>query len=223
MPLSRIALRSIWAKIDLMTTSATSVRFDEHTMSVELTDGRTLGVPLAWFPRLLRATPTEREELELSRVGLHWEALDEDISIAGLLAGRGDVTRPAERSDTHQLQPVGWVERSDTHQLPFAKMMGFAKGSTHPTGCHRNFDGQRYGRFYKWRDDAMVPLICPSCQNVFAGKASMPATPPCYFAWGCFRYFSWEREPRRGGLRRSLSSGRALRGPGGLTTRPTGW
>ena len=42
----------------------------------------------------------------------------------------------------------------------------------------------------------MVPLICPTCQNVFAGKASMPA-PPCYFAWGCFRYFSWEREPRR--------------------------
>src|SRR5712671_1776337 len=42
----------------------------------------------------------------------------------------------------------------------------------------------------------MVPLICPTCQNVFAGKASMPAT-PCYFAWGCFRYFSWEREPRR--------------------------
>jgi hypothetical protein len=45
------------------------------------------------------------------------------------------------------VQPVGWVERSDTHQLPFAKMMGFAKGSTHPTGCHRNFDGQRHGRF----------------------------------------------------------------------------
>ena len=71
-----------------MTISATSVRFDEHTMWVELTDGRTLGVPLAWFPRLLRATPAEREQVELSRVGLHWEAIDEDISIAGLLAGR---------------------------------------------------------------------------------------------------------------------------------------
>ena len=75
-----------------MTISATSVRFDEHTMWVELTDGRTLGVPLAWFPRLLRATPTERERVELSRVGLHWETLDEDISIAGLLAGHGDIT-----------------------------------------------------------------------------------------------------------------------------------
>ena len=74
------------------------VRFDDHTMWVELTDGRTLGVPLAWFPRLLRATPAEREQVELSRVGLHWEAIDEDISIAGLLAGRGDVTRSTERA-----------------------------------------------------------------------------------------------------------------------------
>jgi hypothetical protein len=76
-----------------MTISATSVRFDEHTMWVELTDGRTLGVPLAWFPRLLHAAPQQREQVELSRTGLHWEKLDEDISIAGLLAGRGDQTR----------------------------------------------------------------------------------------------------------------------------------
>ena len=81
-----------------MSISATSVRFDEHTMSVELSDGRTLGVPLAWFPRLLHATPAEREQVELSRLGLHWEALDEDISIAGLLAGRGDITRSTEHA-----------------------------------------------------------------------------------------------------------------------------
>jgi hypothetical protein len=81
-----------------MTISATSVRFDEHTMWVELSDGRTLGVPLAWFPRLLRATSGEREQVELSRVGLHWEAIDEDISITGLLAGRGDVTRSTVRA-----------------------------------------------------------------------------------------------------------------------------
>jgi hypothetical protein len=74
-----------------MTISATSVRFDEHTMWVELSDGRTLGVPLAWFPRLLRASPAEREQVELSRVGLHWEGIDEDISIAGLLAGHGAI------------------------------------------------------------------------------------------------------------------------------------
>jgi hypothetical protein len=81
-----------------MTISATRVRFDEDAMWVELTDGRTLGVPLAWFPRLLRATQAERERVEISRVGLHWEALDEDISIAGLLAGRGDVTKSTEHA-----------------------------------------------------------------------------------------------------------------------------
>ncbi|MCP9630291.1 DUF2442 domain-containing protein [Rhodopseudomonas palustris] len=79
-----------------MIISAISVRFDDHTMWVDLSDGRTLGVPLAWFPRLLRATPAQRAQVELSRVGLHWEALDEDISVAGLLAGRGDVTRTSE-------------------------------------------------------------------------------------------------------------------------------
>jgi hypothetical protein len=73
-----------------MTVSATSVRFDEHTMWVALTDGRTLGVPLAWFPRLLRATAAERQQVEVSRVGLHWETLDEDISVAGLLTDRKD-------------------------------------------------------------------------------------------------------------------------------------
>jgi hypothetical protein len=81
-----------------MTISATKIRFDEDNMWVELTDGRTLGVPLAWFPRLLHATPAEREQVELSRVGLHWEALDEDISVAGLLAGRGDLTRSPQRA-----------------------------------------------------------------------------------------------------------------------------
>jgi hypothetical protein len=80
-----------------MTLSATKVRFDDYTMWIELTDGRTLGVPLAWFPRLLRAKPSEREQVEISRVGLHWEAIDEDVSIAGLLAGRGDVAKSPEQ------------------------------------------------------------------------------------------------------------------------------
>lgn len=77
-----------------MSTSARSLRFDEHTMWVELTDGRTLGVPLAWFPRLLRASAMQRDSYRVSPSGegLHWEELDEDISVPGLLAGRGDVT-----------------------------------------------------------------------------------------------------------------------------------
>jgi Protein of unknown function (DUF2442) len=81
-----------------MTISATAVRFDDHTMWVDLSDGRTLGVPLAWFPRLLHATPAQRERVEFSRVGLHWEDIDEDISVADLLAGRGDLTRRAEHA-----------------------------------------------------------------------------------------------------------------------------
>jgi hypothetical protein len=70
--------------------SATRVRFDLDSMWVELSDGRTIGVPLAWFPRLLHSTEEQREQVRISSRGLHWEALDEDISIAGLLAGLGD-------------------------------------------------------------------------------------------------------------------------------------
>jgi hypothetical protein len=93
MPLSRIALHFIRAPIDRMSISPTNVRFDEHRMWVDLTDGRTLGVPLAWFPRLLHATPVERAQVELSRVGLHWEAINEDISLTSLLLGRRDMSR----------------------------------------------------------------------------------------------------------------------------------
>lgn len=72
---------------------AHSVSFDDDQMWVELSDGRTVGIPLAWFPRLLHATHEQRQTCRISGRGLHWEALDEDISVAGLLAGRGDQTR----------------------------------------------------------------------------------------------------------------------------------
>jgi hypothetical protein len=77
-----------------MTVSPNSVRFDQDTMWVELTDRRTLRIPLASFPRLRDAPPSEREKVELRRLGLHWEALDEDISIEGLLAGQGATLVP---------------------------------------------------------------------------------------------------------------------------------
>lgn len=77
-----------------MTISPKSLRFDDDCMWVELDDGRTLGIPLAWFPRLLHATKVQREDYELSRRGMHWDAIDEDISVAGLLAGQGDLTHP---------------------------------------------------------------------------------------------------------------------------------
>jgi Protein of unknown function (DUF2442) len=73
-----------------MIISAESVRFDDDAMWVSLSDGRTIGVPLAWFPRLMNAPQTVLEAVTISPGGLHWKALDEDISVAGLLVGRRD-------------------------------------------------------------------------------------------------------------------------------------
>ncbi len=81
-----------------MNTSAKSVRFDDNSMWVDLSDGRILAVPLAWFPRLLHATPEQRLKFEISQSGLHWDELDEDISVAGLLSGVGDLTRPEQQA-----------------------------------------------------------------------------------------------------------------------------
>lgn len=78
-----------------MNTSPKSVRFDENSLWVELSDGRVIAVPLAWFPRLMHATPEQRAKVELSPMGLHWDELDEDVSVSGLLAGRGDLTAAA--------------------------------------------------------------------------------------------------------------------------------
>lgn len=69
-----------------------AVRFDADNFWVDLEDGRTIGIPLAWFPRLLNGKPELRKKFFLSPDGIHWDELDEDISIAGLLAGRGDQT-----------------------------------------------------------------------------------------------------------------------------------
>lgn len=77
-----------------ISASPTHVRFDEDSMWVELSDGRTIGVPLAWFPRLLHGTPEQRDQVRIGSRGLHWDALDEDISVQGLLAGLGDQSKP---------------------------------------------------------------------------------------------------------------------------------
>lgn len=69
---------------------ARSIRVTEERLSVELTDGREISVPLDWYPRLAHGRPDERARWELIGPGhgIHWPALDEDISIEGLLAGR---------------------------------------------------------------------------------------------------------------------------------------
>ena len=75
-----------------MTTSARAILSDDDRLWVDLNDGRRIAVPLAWFPRLLAATPEQPALLKLSPCGIHREALDEGISIDGLLAGHGDLT-----------------------------------------------------------------------------------------------------------------------------------
>jgi hypothetical protein len=69
---------------------ATRVEVTEDTLSVELADGRTIAVPLAWYPRLTLATAEERKNWRLiaDGRGIHWSAIDEDISVANLLDGR---------------------------------------------------------------------------------------------------------------------------------------
>ena len=74
----------------------TAVHFATDSLWVELSDGRTLGVPLAWFPRLLHATAEQRAQVRIGKHGLHWDALDGDVSIAGLLAGLGDQAAPTK-------------------------------------------------------------------------------------------------------------------------------
>jgi Protein of unknown function (DUF2442) len=71
------------------TALAKAVEFDEAMMHVHLTDGRIISAPLLWFPGLHEATPEQRKQYEIGGggVGLHWPDLDEDLSVAGLLAG----------------------------------------------------------------------------------------------------------------------------------------
>lgn len=62
----------------------------DDALMVDLSDGRTVSVPLAWYPRLLHGTTTERGDHQLigEGLGIHWPQLDEDISVEGILAGR---------------------------------------------------------------------------------------------------------------------------------------
>jgi hypothetical protein len=78
---------------------AVDVSCSAHTLSVTLTDGRTISTPLAWFPRLVEATPDQRAEWELigGGIGIHWEAIDEDISIASLLQPENFMRLPSKR------------------------------------------------------------------------------------------------------------------------------
>ncbi len=80
----------ITSTIEAQIPEAEKVSVTADTLQVELSDGRTISVPLAWYPRLVHATPEERNNWELigNGQGIRWPDLDEDVSVEGLIAGR---------------------------------------------------------------------------------------------------------------------------------------
>ena len=91
----------ITSMIEAKVPEAEDVTVTEDTLSIELSDGRTISVPLAWYPRLVHATKEERAAWELigAGQGIRWQALDEDLSVEGLIAGRpsGESQRSLKR------------------------------------------------------------------------------------------------------------------------------
>ena len=75
---------------EISTPVATNVKVTTNTLTVSLSDGRTISVPTAWYPRLSHGTARERNNWRLigRGFGIHWEELDEDISVEGLLTGQ---------------------------------------------------------------------------------------------------------------------------------------
>src|SRR3989442_3085060 len=84
----RLGMRT--SAVDIEVPNAGSVTVTEDTLSVDLSDGRTISVPLSWYPRLLYASQKERRSWRLigKGQGIHWEGIDEDVSVEGLLAGK---------------------------------------------------------------------------------------------------------------------------------------
>ncbi|TZE82389.1 DUF2442 domain-containing protein [Calorimonas adulescens] len=80
---------------DIFKAVAVDVWFDDDKLYILLSDGREMGVPLEWFPKLKKATPEEKADWRLigGGIGIRWEKLDEDISIEGIIRGRGAVYR----------------------------------------------------------------------------------------------------------------------------------
>ena len=76
--------------VDIEVPNAESVTVTTDTLTVDLSDGRTISVPLSWYPRLLYASQKERKNWRLigKGQGIHWQVIDEDISVEGLLAGK---------------------------------------------------------------------------------------------------------------------------------------
>lgn len=90
---------------ELLAVKASEVTITDDTLAIDLTDGRTLLVPLIWYPRLWHGTPEERNHWRLigDGEGIHWPELDEDISVEGLILGK--------RSGESQRSLQRWLEK----------------------------------------------------------------------------------------------------------------
>ena len=90
---------------EIQTIKAQEVHITDDALTVDLVDGRTLSVPLIWYPRLWHGTPQERQNWRWigEGIGIHWPDLDEDISIEGLLLGK--------RSGESQRSLARWLEQ----------------------------------------------------------------------------------------------------------------
>jgi len=84
----RDGMTTLAVKLDL--PYAEKVRVTEDSLNVDLSDGRTISVPLTWFPRLVHATREQRDNWRLigRGHGIHWDDIDEDVSVEGIIAGR---------------------------------------------------------------------------------------------------------------------------------------
>jgi hypothetical protein len=82
---------------EISISPAVKVSVTDELLTVDLADGRKISIPTAWYPRLAHGAPAERRQwtISCSGEGLHWEALDEDISIKGLIAGLPSNENPA--------------------------------------------------------------------------------------------------------------------------------
>jgi len=89
------------SEVDRRSPLATGIRVTDDSLWVELSDGRAISAPLVWYPRLANATPRERKNSRLSGhgLGIYWPDIDEDISVANLLAGKpsGESQKSFER------------------------------------------------------------------------------------------------------------------------------
>jgi hypothetical protein len=120
---------------EIETALAKSARVTAQALVVELRDGRTVSVPLHWYPRLVHGSPRERNWLELigPGIGIHWPGLDEDISVEGLLLGRASGESEASfrrwlnsrrRPANTRLQPTKAHRRRSTNRAPRRRLRG---------------------------------------------------------------------------------------------------